>query len=249
MKFVKNIYKKKKEMKERREEEKWIEEGTHTRKKEYSERELALASRCAGSLLETLSLPFTPTSLHYKLIHFDVPFIDPTSYSLALFNTSRNFSLSLPLSSILYFNSDIYANNKIENNYVNENNVKNAKNNYLYSFEDIVNNNVKLNNEEVTMAVTMECAGNGRTKMKVRYKQMPWGVNAVGCALWSGVPLSSFLSRYYPFPLSDNSLFIFTAFDIGFEFFIIYFFDLQLFSVFDLFGIIILVIIIILRFI
>lgn len=46
-----------------------------------------------------------------------------------------------------------------------------------------------------TLAVTMECAGNGRAHLEPRPFNMPWGVEAVGTAEWTGVPLREVLSR------------------------------------------------------
>src|SRR6185295_3096962 len=40
-----------------------------------------------------------------------------------------------------------------------------------------------------TLAVTMECAGNGRGAMSPRYPSMPWISEAVGTAEWTGTPL------------------------------------------------------------
>jgi DMSO/TMAO reductase YedYZ molybdopterin-dependent catalytic subunit len=40
-----------------------------------------------------------------------------------------------------------------------------------------------------TIAVTMECAGNGRARMPNRVKSQPWLLEAVGTAEWTGTPL------------------------------------------------------------
>jgi sulfite oxidase len=42
-----------------------------------------------------------------------------------------------------------------------------------------------------TLAVTMECAGNGRTGLRPPPAGEPWGLGAVGTAQWTGVPLRS----------------------------------------------------------
>lgn len=44
-----------------------------------------------------------------------------------------------------------------------------------------------------TLAVTLECAGNGRMHLQPRPVNMPWGVEAVGTAEWTGVPLRDVL--------------------------------------------------------
>ena len=46
-----------------------------------------------------------------------------------------------------------------------------------------------------TLAVTMECAGNGRTRLDPRPTNMPWGLEAVGTAEWTGVPLADVMAR------------------------------------------------------
>src|SRR3974390_1495000 len=44
--------------------------------------ELQLALRNRGMPLEALRYPVTPTGLHYLLTHFDIPFVDPDTWSL-----------------------------------------------------------------------------------------------------------------------------------------------------------------------
>jgi DMSO/TMAO reductase YedYZ molybdopterin-dependent catalytic subunit len=45
-----------------------------------------------------------------------------------------------------------------------------------------------------TLAVTLECAGNGRAVMHPRYQSMPWFYEAVGTAEWTGTPLRNVLA-------------------------------------------------------
>ena len=45
----------------------------------------------------------------------------------------------------------------------------------------------------VELAVTMECAGNGRARLTPRPVSQPWLLEAVGTAEWSGVPLRTLL--------------------------------------------------------
>jgi DMSO/TMAO reductase YedYZ molybdopterin-dependent catalytic subunit len=44
-----------------------------------------------------------------------------------------------------------------------------------------------------TIAVTLECAGNGRTLLSPRPRNQPWGLEAVATAEWTGVPLRDVL--------------------------------------------------------
>jgi len=46
--------------------------------------ELQLATRNHGMPLETLRYPVTPVGLHYLLIHYDIPVVDPSSWRLGI---------------------------------------------------------------------------------------------------------------------------------------------------------------------
>jgi DMSO/TMAO reductase YedYZ molybdopterin-dependent catalytic subunit len=46
-----------------------------------------------------------------------------------------------------------------------------------------------------TAAVTLECAGNGRSFLEPKSKGVQWALGAVGTAEWTGVPLSAVLQR------------------------------------------------------
>jgi len=46
-----------------------------------------------------------------------------------------------------------------------------------------------------TMAVTMECAGNGRARLRPRPLSQPWLVEAIGTAEWTGTPLAPLLEE------------------------------------------------------
>ncbi len=46
-----------------------------------------------------------------------------------------------------------------------------------------------------TVVVTMECAGNGRSKMNPRPPGTPWRMGALGTASWTGVPLKQVLAK------------------------------------------------------
>jgi DMSO/TMAO reductase YedYZ molybdopterin-dependent catalytic subunit len=58
--------------------------------------ELQLATRNRGMPLEGLAYDLTPTGMHYLLIHFDIPAVDPRSWRLQIAgNVDRPFSISL----------------------------------------------------------------------------------------------------------------------------------------------------------
>ena len=47
----------------------------------------------------------------------------------------------------------------------------------------------------VTKTVTMECAGNGRTRLQPRPQSQPWVLEAIGTATWTGVALADVLEE------------------------------------------------------
>ena len=49
---------------------------------EFTREEVGLALRNPGMPLEGLHYPITPIGMHYLLAHFDIPFIEPTTYEL-----------------------------------------------------------------------------------------------------------------------------------------------------------------------
>ena len=51
---------------------------------EITQDELQLAVRNHSMPLEALRYPITPIGLHYLLIHFDIPFVDPAAWELAI---------------------------------------------------------------------------------------------------------------------------------------------------------------------
>ncbi|HEX2029938.1 MAG TPA: sulfite oxidase [Actinomycetota bacterium] len=58
--------------------------------------ELQLATRNRGTPLEALRYDVTPTGLHYLLVHFDIPPVDPAAWRLEIGgNVERPLSLSL----------------------------------------------------------------------------------------------------------------------------------------------------------
>ena len=113
--------------------------------------ELQLAVRNHSMPLEALRYPITPLGLHYLLIHFDIPMVDPAGYELAVGGHVRK-PLGLSLADLR-------------------------------------------SRPAVTQAVTLECAGNGRTRMSPRPMSQPWVLEAVGTAEWTGTPLAAILEE------------------------------------------------------
>jgi sulfane dehydrogenase subunit SoxC len=113
--------------------------------------ELGLAARNHAMPLEALRYPVTPVGLHYLLIHFDIPVLDPATWSLSVEGlVDRPLTLSL---------------------------------------EDLRSRPAE------TRALTMECAGNGRSLMSPRPLSQPWVQEAVGTGEWTGVPLAAILDE------------------------------------------------------
>ena len=66
-----------------------------------------------------------------------------------------------------------------------------------------------------TLAVTMECAGNGRARLEPRPVSQPWLVEAVGTAEWTGTPLRLVLEEAEL--LDDAAEIVFIGLDHGME--------------------------------
>ena len=133
--------------------------------------ELQLAARNHGMPLEALRHEITPVGLHYLLVHYDVPLVDPAAWRLELGGrVERPLSLSLG------------------------------------ELRD---------RPAVTVAATMECAGNGRAHLSPRPLSQPWLVEAVGTAEWTGVPLAALLDEAGP--ASDAVEVLFSGIDRGVE--------------------------------
>jgi DMSO/TMAO reductase YedYZ molybdopterin-dependent catalytic subunit len=66
-----------------------------------------------------------------------------------------------------------------------------------------------------TLAVTLECAGNGRARLAPRPLSQPWLTEAVGTAEWTGIPLRSLLDQAEP--LDPGSEVVFTGMDRGIQ--------------------------------
>ena len=58
--------------------------------------ELRLAARNHGLPLEALRDPITPAGLHYLLIHYDIPAVDPASFELEITGARRAPADALP---------------------------------------------------------------------------------------------------------------------------------------------------------
>lgn len=68
---------------------------------------------------------------------------------------------------------------------------------------------------QVTMPVTLECAGNGRARVSPRSHSMPWSVEAVGTSEWTGTPLAPLIERARP--KGGTVDIVFTGADEGFD--------------------------------
>ncbi len=116
--------------------------------------ELRLAARNHAMPLEALRWPITPVGLHYLLIHYDVPLVDPAAFRLEI-GGAVGHPLALTLDDLR-------------------------------------------DRPAVEVAVTMECAGNGRALLDPRPVSQPWLTEAVGTARWRGVPLAALLEEASP---------------------------------------------------
>jgi len=89
--------------------------------------------------------------MHYLLTHFDIPFVDASSWKLGIEGHVRD-PVALGLDELR-------------------------------------------RRPEVTVACTLECAGNSRARLSPRPLSMPWLEEAVGTAEWTGTPLSPLLEE------------------------------------------------------
>lgn len=133
--------------------------------------ELQLATRNRGMPLEGMRYSITPTGLHYLLIHYDIPAIDPDSWRLTI-----DGQVAKPLTFTLAEIRRMPAH---------------------------------------TLAVTMECAGNGRAFFAPRRISQPWLTEAIGTAEWTGVPVRYLLAAAGLRP--DAIELVFTGLDRGVE--------------------------------
>ena len=133
--------------------------------------ELRLAARNHAMPLEALRWPITPVGLHYLLVHYDVPLVDPIAWQLEIGGAvDKPSTLRL---------DDLRSLPAVE------------------------------------LAVTMECAGNGRALLEPRPISQPWLSEAVGTGLWRGAPLVALLDATVP---SERAVeVVFTGLDRGVE--------------------------------
>jgi DMSO/TMAO reductase YedYZ molybdopterin-dependent catalytic subunit len=137
---------------------------------DFTNVELAQATRNHGMPLEAMRYDLTPAGLHYLLIHYDIPPVDPN------FTLTVDGAVEEPAS---------------------------------WTLEDL------RAMRSVTVPVTLECAGNGRTLYERRPESQPWIREAVGTAEWTGVPVAELLERA---GLRDDAVdVVFTGADRGVE--------------------------------
>src|SRR5712691_11441263 len=130
---------------------KWKPSTRETLRVAVSLEELRLATRNHGLPLEALRYDVTPVGLHYLLIHYDIPVVDPQSWRLRV-DGRVGHELSQSLDELR-------------------------------------------SRPAVTLAVTLECAGNGRAALSPRPLSQPWLLEAVGTAEWTGTPLRGLLEE------------------------------------------------------
>ena len=137
----------------------------------FSPEELRLATRNHGMPLEALRYDITPPGLHYLLVHYDIPVVDPASWRLNVHGQVRS-PLQLSLDDLRGMPS-------------------------------------------VTLPVTMECAGNGRSLYSPRRLSQPWFLEAIGTAEWTGARLREVIQLAR---VRDSAVeFVFTGMDRGVE--------------------------------
>ncbi|HEX2646173.1 MAG TPA: molybdopterin-dependent oxidoreductase, partial [Candidatus Dormibacteraeota bacterium] len=143
--------------------------GTLIESPDVTPEELQLAVRNHSMPLEALRYDITPLGLHYLLIHFDIPAVDPAAYELTIGGVMvRPLRLKL---------SDIRS------------------------------------RPRKTLAVTLECAGNGRARLSPRPMSQPWLSEAVGTAEWTGTPLGPILEE----AVVEGEEVVFTGMDRGIQ--------------------------------
>src|SRR5216684_8562905 len=145
--------------------------GTLMKGPDITPSELQLAVRNHSMPLEALRYEITPIGLHYLLIHFDIPAVDPNEWALTVGGHVRH-PLQLSLEQIKARPS-------------------------------------------TTLAVTLECAGNGRARLSPRPLSQPWLMEAVGTAEWTGTPLGPLLDEAGL--IGQGGDVVFTGFDRGIQ--------------------------------
>jgi len=133
--------------------------------------ELQLAVRNHSMPIEALRYAITPVGLHYLLIHFDIPAVEPSDWTLFIGGQVKH-PMRLDLDAIKCRPSK-------------------------------------------TLAVTLECAGNGRARLSPRPMSQPWLTEAVGTAEWTGTPLRPLLDEAEPLDTAGDVAF--TGLDRGIQ--------------------------------
>ena len=145
--------------------------GTLITGPDITQNELQLAVRNHSMPLEALRYEITPIGLHYLLIHFDIPAVDPDNYALTVGGQVRH-----PLK---------------------------------FTIDQLKAR------PATTLAVTLECAGNGRARLSPRPLSQPWLVEAVGTAEWTGTRLGPLLDEAGLMDQSGDV--VFTGLDRGIQ--------------------------------
>jgi DMSO/TMAO reductase YedYZ molybdopterin-dependent catalytic subunit len=138
---------------------------------EFSREEVLLASRNHAMPLELLRWDRTPAGMHFLVMHWDIPMVDPVTWRLKIggaVDEPVEFSLA-----------DLRA------------------------------------RDRMSMGVTLECAGNGRSLLEPRPVSQPWTHGGVGTAEWTGTPLVALMDEAGLRP--DAVELVFSGADHGFE--------------------------------
>jgi DMSO/TMAO reductase YedYZ molybdopterin-dependent catalytic subunit len=144
--------------------------------------ELRLAARNHAMPLEALRWPITPPGLHYLLVHYDVPLVDPAGWRLEIGGAVER-SLRLGLDELRALPAvEIAATMECAGN-----------GRALLAGKRAVSQ--PWLNEAVGTAAW---GGNGRALLEPRPLSQPWLIEAVGTARWRGVPLAALLEEAAP---------------------------------------------------
>ena len=139
--------------------------------RDFSAAETTLAFRNHGMHAELLREAVTPLGAHYLLIHFDIPHLSATDYTVAIGGRVRTPSR--------------------------------------------VSLDALKARQTTTQAVTMECAGTGRSTVHPRAVYVPWGKEDIGTYQWTGTPLRALLEEAGL--LDDAVEVLFTGWDSGID--------------------------------
>ena len=138
---------------------------------DFSREEVLLASRNHAMPLELLRWDRTPAGMHYLVIHWDVPMVDPAAWRLKI-----GGAVAEPVEFSL---ADLRA------------------------------------RDRMSMGVTLECAGNGRSLFQPRPVSQPWIHGGVSTAEWTGTPLVALMDEAGLRP--DAVELVFSGLDRGFQ--------------------------------